>query len=502
MVAEWARKIIRGVGSYAEVSPSGTGVKIFARCEGEWKWKNKKTFEGDHRGWEVYTWGRYFCVTGLRLAGMTDVAMIQCDSLAEILGAEPEVFEKQQDNWRETPATERASKYLAKMDPSISGQKGHDKLFKAACVLVKGFGLDEESAMHLLENEFNPRCQPEWTEREIRHKVKDALSQPGPTGYLLEVQPINYSRQPVPEYKPTLPAEPPTECRVVTLEESVYSYLESVKEGNRKLIETGIPDLDYAIGGGMEFGEMMILAARPNHGKSAVALQMLHHMTSQQMPSVLISEEMTAAALGKRVVQFATTRPEEHWRGDMQTVLRDIGIHFERRAKAIVVEACGTGEKACEEIEKAVEHHGVKAAFIDYAQILSGGQRTRSLYESVTEVSKSLRRLTTKLNIVTVLLAQLSRAVEGRESCCPQMRDIKESGQLEQDADVILFGVWPHRLDHTRNPKEYQFFVAKNRNRGIMQGAFQCQFIPSRQMMIEDKPVAKEWEYSTEEDAF
>lgn len=500
-IADWAKKVIVGVGSYAEVSPSGRGVKIFAKRVGEWTWQKKFSERGgSHQGWEVYTEGRYFAVTGLRLSGMTKITSIACDALAGLLGALKATFEKPVEDWKQTPVTERAAKYLEKMDPAIAGQKGHDKLFKAACMMVKGFGLSTDEAFGLLAREYNHRCDPEWSERELLHKIRDASNQPGPTGYMLEVQPINYQRQPVPEYKPTLPEEPPAECRVVTLEDASLAYLESVREGKRKLVETGIPDLDYAIGGGMEFGEMMVLAARPNHGKSAVALQMLHHMTAQGLASVMISEEMTATALGKRAVQFATARPEEHWRGDMATVLRDVSEHFANRAKAIIVESCGTSGRACAEIEKAVEKHGVKVAFIDYAQILSGAGKSRSLYESVTEVSKALRRLTTKLNIITILLAQLSRNVEGRESCSPQMRDIKESGQIEQDADVILFGVWPHRLDHTRPAKEYQFFVGKNRNRGIMQGAFQCNFLPSRQMMVAEKPTVTEWEYANSEE--
>lgn len=500
-IEDWARDIVTTVGSYAEVSPSGTGVKIFCKRIGEWTYQNKSTADAEksHHGWEVYTGGRYFAVTGLRLRGMTNITSFDCSALAGLLGALNAMSVKHDVNWRQTPVTDRAVAYLAKMDAAVSSQRGHDKLFKAACMMVKGFGLDEEEAVSILLREYNPRCVPEWTEREVRHKVKDASSQPGENGYMLEVQPVNYGRQPVPEYKPKLPESPPAECRVITLEDSAYAYLETVKEGKRKLVETGIPDLDYAIGGGMEFGEMMILAARPNHGKSAVALQMMHHMTAQGLPAVMISEEMTATALGKRTVQFATSRPEEHWEGDMGQVLRDVSAHFSQRAKAVIVESCGTADRACQEIEKAVERDGVRAVFVDYAQILSGGQRGKSLYENVTEVSKTLRRLTTRLNIITILLAQLSRNVEGRESFSPQMRDIKESGQLEQDADVIVFGVWPHRLDHTRPPKEYQFFVGKNRNRGIMQGAFQCHFMPSRQMMVNDKPAATEWAYTNDD---
>jgi hypothetical protein len=77
---------------------------------------------------------------------------------------------------REASKLKRASAYLAKMPPSISGQNGHGDLFKAALVLVKGFELDPEDAHILLMREFNPRCQPEWSEKDIVRKVRQAIT--------------------------------------------------------------------------------------------------------------------------------------------------------------------------------------------------------------------------------------------------------------------------------------------------------------------------------------
>jgi hypothetical protein len=71
---------------------------------------------------------------------------------------------------------ERARRYLAKMDPSISGAGGHDAAFMAASTLVRGFALDEGTALTLLATEFNPRCQPPWSEKELRHKISQALT--------------------------------------------------------------------------------------------------------------------------------------------------------------------------------------------------------------------------------------------------------------------------------------------------------------------------------------
>lgn len=81
---------------------------------------------------------------------------------------------------------ERARLYLAKMDPACSGQYGHAATFKAACALVRGFDLDEESTFQLLWEEHNPVCCPPWSERELRHKVRDAFKVVGERGVLLK----------------------------------------------------------------------------------------------------------------------------------------------------------------------------------------------------------------------------------------------------------------------------------------------------------------------------
>lgn len=78
----------------------------------------------------------------------------------------------------------RAARYLAELPPAVSGQGGHNATFHAACTLVLGFGLDREPALALLR-QWNESCQPPWTDRELEHKVDDALKQPGWRGYLL-----------------------------------------------------------------------------------------------------------------------------------------------------------------------------------------------------------------------------------------------------------------------------------------------------------------------------
>lgn len=493
---EWAREIVLRFGSYAEVSPSETGVKIFAISDSIWKAKNKVELDGAGHGGkkpgiEVYDCGRYFAVTGKALRGHTELVHSedQLDWLAEKYAMQVTAFGIDgSDIPSSTPLVERAEKYLAKMEPAVAGQRGHDKCFKAACALVLGFGLSTDDAYGLLATTYNNRCDPPWNERELRHKVESANIQPGQRRYLADASPKEWSKifvragdAPMLDDEET--ADDPVGVRRTLLHDAAMNHIEQVVDGEDDLFETGIPELDYAVGGGVAPGEMVIVAARPSHGKSAIALQMVHHANHCGIPAVVVSEEMSALALGKRTVQFATDVPNEHWKTKASDVLSDVESHFRERADTTIIESCGTADRVCQEVEKSVTESGAKVVVVDYVQLLAakGGSR----YEQVTAASQAMRRLASRLNIVLIVLAQLNRSIEDRKRFMPVMSDLKETGQLEQDADVIVFGVWPHRIDAANPSSEYQFFIGKNRNRAINSPGFKVIFEPSRQRMIE-----------------
>lgn len=481
-ISEWAKQIILEFSSYAEVSPSETGVKIWVR--GSWPYSGNKQILKDMEpvsdktpAIEVYDKLRYFAATGNALAGQTQIAerQDQLDALRKKYWCESTPTPKT-DFRSASSVVERARKYLAKMPVSISQQGGHNACFHAACVLVLGFGLSDSEAMGLLL-EWNQGCQPPWSERELQHKISSAQQQTGERGYLRNVSPQNFDKVSVPSYK-----SPPTkpEPRVTTLHDAAKKYVDSIRDGRDRLIDLGLPELDYAIGGGAEAGELVLIAARPSHGKSAVALQIVHHWTANGLPSLFVSEEMSAIALGKRTVQFASDIPQEHWNVRLEHVEHQIEEHFRERSICTIVESCKTADAAAEAIRKAKAESEVKCAVVDYAQLL--GSPGRSRYEQITNTSVCLRQVATETQVLLLALCQLNREIESRPKFAPQMSDLKDTGQLEQDADVIIFSVWPHRIDQSKNPHEYQFFIAKNRNRGINQPFVTCRFEPSRQM--------------------
>jgi KaiC/GvpD/RAD55 family RecA-like ATPase len=498
VVEQWAREVVIQMQSYAEISPSGTGIKIFASSAVRWPHRKKIELPypavcDKQPAIEVYDHGRYFAVTGKRLKDMIDVMPIDeyFDWLADKFGMRNTVAVIDGTGIKlETPIAERAAKYLSKLDPSIAGQSGHNRCFQAACVLVMGFGMTESEALTLLKQEFNPRCDPPWSEKELIHKVKCAVAQPGSRGYLRDANPLEWSkiRMPSTYREPVAVAKEESDIaglRITTMRDATAAYMSMLASGKEALVDTGIPEIDYAIGGGIAMGEMVVVAARPSHGKSAVALQMAHSMSLDGLPVAIVSEEMSALALGKRAIQFLTDTPEEHWKTNSDTVNADIERHFKKRAEVTIIESCGSVERACSEIEKLVVSGGVKVAVIDYAQLLQAKGNGR--YEQITKVSQTLRMLASRLQIIVIVLAQLNREIEKRNNFIPKSSDIKETGQLEQDADVIIFGVWPHRIDSSKPAKEYQFYISKNRNRAINKGLVECEFQPARQKLVEQK---------------
>ncbi len=192
-LADWASDQIAALDTYAEVSPSGTGVKLFAVGKSPLPTGKKKLLPDAPRmcdkaaAIELYDHGRFFCVTGDKLDGSPaepQECQVQIDILAKIHFRESSTNGHALTVQPATGVCERARKYLAKIPPAVSGQGGHDQTFYAACVLCLGFNLATDEAFALL-SEWNQACVPPWNERELRHKVESAMKQPGERGRLL-----------------------------------------------------------------------------------------------------------------------------------------------------------------------------------------------------------------------------------------------------------------------------------------------------------------------------
>ncbi|QJX01249.1 DnaB-like helicase C-terminal domain-containing protein [Frigoriglobus tundricola] len=490
-VAEWAREIITKFGTYAEVSPSRTGVKLFARGKSPFDRGRKFALPEAERltekspAIEVYSHGRYFAVTGQRVVGPTEPTEAP-EALAwlkeKLSPAVPPPAIPAPDFHSPAAVLDRARKYLAKVPPAVSGQGGHNATYRAACVLVLGFELSDTDATALLL-EWNTNCQPPWSQKDIERKVREAKKASGERGYLRNVPLANWDTVRVPAYKAPEPKSAP---RTTTLAAAADRFIEGLKSGPPPLVGTSVPELDYALGGGLAFGEMVIFGGRPSHAKSAVALQAAHHWTRKSTPHsgpcVIISEEMSALALGKRTMQHISDVGQTRWPTAVEQLRSELQNYTAARHDTFVVESCGTAAAAVEAIERHVAEHGCKFAIVDYAQLLKSPGNNR--YEQVTNTSIALRQLVSRTQIVLLVLAQLGRGIEQRSGQFePMMSDLKETGQFEQDADVIAFLCWPHRLDSKEPMERYQFYVMKCRERGIRRSIVEALFVPDRQMV-------------------
>ncbi len=271
-----------------------------------------------------------------------------------------------------------------------------------------------------------------------------------------------------------------------SLPEAVVRYLTS-DDPSESLMHLGLPGIDKALGGGVQVGEMIIIAGRPSHGKTVVAMQALDNL-AKEVGVLMISEEMSLPALAQRAATRITTAGKHD-----QAAVEDVVRHYSARKECLVMESCATVQAAVAAIEHAKTDHGIGAVVVDYVQLLRG--RGNSRYEQVSDVSTQLKQAAVKYDVALLAVCQLNRAVESRHNTnskttsTPRLSDLRDSGQLEQDADVVLLVEWLYRTSPQAHHKgEYRILVAKNRNRPIVQSIIDCVFKPERQSLYE-----KEW---------
>ena len=247
-----------------------------------------------------------------------------------------------------------------------------------------------------------------------------------------------------------------------------------------KGVPTGIADLDH-LTTGLQPGQMVIVAARPAMGKSTLAMNFMraasvHH----NITSVIFSLEMSREEIGMRLiaaeagVHFGKMR-----RGEMED--RD----WTRLSKTIsnISKAPffidDSPNMAMNEIRakcrRLKQQHNLGLVVIDYLQLMSSGKQVESRQQEVSEFSRSLKLLAKELEIPVVAVAQLNRGPEQRTDKKPMIADLRESGSLEQDADVIMLLHRPDYYDQDERPGEADIIVAKHRNgeTGTIPVAFQ-----------------------------
>lgn len=237
-------------------------------------------------------------------------------------------------------------------------------------------------------------------------------------------------------------------------------------------IPTGFIDLDYKLSG-MQPSDLILIAARPSMGKTAFVLNIAQHVAFRQKKSVAIfSLEMSKEQLMNRFFSLESHVDAQLLRSgnlnerDWEMLIEGAGTIG--RSHLVIDDTSGiTVSQMRSKCRKYKLDMGLDLVIVDYLQLMSGSSRRRneSRQQEIAEISRSLKALARELNVPVVALSQLSRAVESRTDRRPMLSDLRESGAIEQDADVCMFiyrDDYYNKDSPDRNIAE--IIVAKQRN--------------------------------------
>ncbi|MFN8472894.1 MAG: replicative DNA helicase [Anaerolineae bacterium] len=232
---------------------------------------------------------------------------------------------------------------------------------------------------------------------------------------------------------------------------------------------TGFVDLDKLLGG-LQQSDLVIVAARPGIGKTSLLLSFAHFAAISGKGVALFSLEMSAEQLVQRLISSETGIDQHRLRLGM---IKDEEMPLVTRAMGILE---GThiyiddtpGITALEMRTKARRlhaEHPIGLIVVDYLQLMHGGGRSENRVQEISHISRSLKELARELDVPVIAASQLSRAVEGRHDRRPMLSDLRESGSIEQDADVVIFIYRDEYYNQNTEKKNIaEISIAKHRN--------------------------------------
>ena len=247
-------------------------------------------------------------------------------------------------------------------------------------------------------------------------------------------------------------------------------------------LPTGFTELDYKTAG-LQPSDLILIAARPSMGKTAFVLYLAQYICFHENAcAAVFSLEMSAEQLVNRMLALESDVEANKIRtGDLQEAdweRLSFGAGVVGKSSLIIDDTPGIsiGELRSK-CRKYKMDHDLKIIIIDYIQLMTGTGHSESRQQEVSEISRSLKSLARELNVPVIALSQLSRAVEKRDDKRPMMSDLRESGGLEQDADVVMFIYREDYYDHDTDRKNIsEIIIAKQRNGPI--GTVELAWIP------------------------
>lgn len=261
----------------------------------------------------------------------------------------------------------------------------------------------------------------------------------------------------------------------VPIRQVVLNALDTIEKASRTKgsvtgLPTGFVDLDYKTSG-FQPSDFILVAARPSMGKTAFVLNIAQYMAFKKDLTVAIfSLEMSREQLVNRLFSLESRVDSQSIRTgnlkdeDWAKLIEGAGVIG--NSNLIIEDTPGISiSEMRSKCRKFKLEHNLGIIIIDYLQLMSGSGRSDSRQQEISDISRSLKSLARELSVPVVALSQLSRAVEKRDDKRPMLSDLRESGAIEQDADVVMF---IYRDDYynkdTENPNVAEIIIAKQRN--------------------------------------
>lgn len=248
-------------------------------------------------------------------------------------------------------------------------------------------------------------------------------------------------------------------------------------------IATGFIDLDYRTAG-MQPSDLILIAARPSMGKTAFVLNIAQHVAFKLDHTVAIfSLEMSKEQLVNRLFSLESRVDSQHIRtgqlsdAEWESLIESAGVIG--KSNLIIDDTPGISiADLRSKCRKFKLEHNLKMIIIDYLQLMSGSGRGDSRQQEISDISRSLKALARELSVPVLALSQLSRAVEQRPDHRPMLSDLRESGAIEQDADVVMFIYRDDYYNHDTERKDIaEIIIAKQRNGPI--GTVELAWLPN-----------------------
>ena len=223
-------------------------------------------------------------------------------------------------------------------------------------------------------------------------------------------------------------------------------------------------------------GEMTVVGARPSCGKTAFAMNVARNAMASGRKVLFVSLETREERLVCNLLAQVTKTPMR----ELEAGSMSVWAAAEQRLRSLPgsIRIVDRGVQTPADLDEVVVRGGFDLVIVDYLQLLRPERKDASRYETVTEASVALKRIAVKRNLHLIALAQLSRANTQRADKRPTMADLRESGQIEQDADVVILLHRESQFDSDADPRDLEVFVAKNRNGAAGEGVL-CSFDPT-----------------------